>query len=267
MYKELFLFDEIFVNFRNRYEISLEEAGNNNYNRIIKNKKSNNFIKPSPNLTVVLYANQLETKRFTLHWLILSNARQDEIPADIGTKKYYVLHRDGDFCNLDPDNLYWSTNPPLKHTSTNGKMVWAEDGKVYNTIRDAIKAGCKYRRIEIKLEPGEHYLKTDVFKQLAEKTGFKKFRKIKISNKGRLMMHDGRLTKGSICRYGKRVITQFRAVNIHGTTYQIHRLVAMAKYNTIIDSKVKITFEDKENTLDEEGMQRNWAQDINIINN
>lgn len=262
MYKRIKLIN--YKDLENKYEFSLDHAIAGNYDMVVRNARSLNCVKPSKNSTVLLYSDTGKSKRFGIHWIILVNYKPEQVPEDILERKWYVLHKDKNFQNHSPENLYWSKTPKRKTSHTTGKQTITEDGSLYTSYLKAKKTGQQCQEIRYTLEEGEHFIKTDIFNILARETNFFKFKRVKVTNRGRILMHDGRLTKGSAQYSGKRLLNKYRTVFIGGKTYKVHRLIVMAKLNRILKSTEKIQFKNS-NTLDEQGLQRNWLNDMDII--
>lgn len=261
-YKLINLANPELYHIERKYEISIQEAYNGNFDKLIRSVKSQKFIKISVDGTVILYGEGKASKRFPIYWLILVNAKPELIPEDILEKKWHVIHKDGVFENHHPDNLEWSTKQVRCGQRATGRETWTEDGVIHNSITEAKKTGHRFKRVTRELDDGEYYIRTGVFNQLARETGFPKFRKVRVTSRGRILMHDGRLIKGTASYSGKHLMNKHRSVFIGGKTYKVQRLVAMAKFNKVLSSDTNL---DSGNNLDEEGLERNWIEDIKIV--
>lgn len=229
-------------------------------------------------------------KILSRHRICLASFYPDKIPDDINN--YDVDHIDGNHDNNILYNLQWlSKSEHCKKTNiqtkgrrkslihNSGKTIKIVDvknngrkellgsvfgsshcaasklelqqGSISASARKGTWAGC-YKFIFVE----QHILKGEKFKPLGN--GYQ------VSNKGRIKMKRGKITKGT-----NVIGTKYRQVNIKLNNdvkprkYCVHKLVWIAFIGPIPEGKV-VMHDDTYNTLDEEGRERNWLEDLSL---
>jgi hypothetical protein len=231
-------------------------------------------------------------KLFRRHRICLASFYPNEIPEDINN--YDVDHIDGNHHNNVLSNLQWlsknehriKTNnqtqgkrrSTIENTGKKVKIIEIKGngnndflGKIFNSSVCAGKElRLKHKLINKSARNGYWVNSQYKFKYVTEELFhgeiFKPLGNYKISNKGRIKMRSGKITYGSFNKLSK---SKYRTVGIklekdtEKKSYPVHRLVWMAFNGPIPEGKV-IMHNDTYNTLDKEGCERNWLEDLSL---
>lgn len=220
--------------------------------------------------------------------ICLASFFPDEIPHNIND--YDVDHIDGNHSNNALSNLQWlsksdhskktrkqekrdykisSRGKPVKVIKVKGDGNKNHSGRIFFTVHDAArklnlgigsisKSAHKGNwvqgmyKFEFVLEP---YLEGEVFKPIGE---------YEISNRGRLKNKFGEISRGSKMTLSKYRCTQIKLeCDVKSRQYLIHVLVWIAFNGPIPKGKV-VMHNDSYNTLDDEGYERNWLEDLSL---
>lgn len=255
----------------------------------IRNVKTNNMSICKKEQYGFFYAGKCKNLR--RHRVCLASFYPDDIPEDIN--KYDVDHIDGNHDNNMLNNLQWLSKSEhskktmkqtkekrRSHANLQGKkiMVIKVKGNGNNTLIGKVFISCseaanffnvrKSSRICNTIRRDQWLLRSYKLKyietKLLEGEIFKKLGNYELSNKGRIKMMNGKITSGS-----KLNNTKYKKVSIklNGDNklkqYLLHQLIWIAFNGPIPEGKV-VMHNDTYNTLDSEGYERNWLEDLSL---
>lgn len=274
----------------NNYEIS-------NFSRI-RNKNSKTLLSVK-NDSVSIQYNNVEYK-FRKYRLCLASFKPEKIPTDI--TKYHVDHIDNNHLNNHLENLQWiSPSDHARKTSEStlhvrkdnvqslGKRIIVSKvlnngdtnllGKVFNSRKCAAtyfgykKSSSISSKITSKNLVKKKYLLEDVKEGEIEGEIFRDFGEYKISNKGRYLNKYGKICLGSPVKNTRYRKVQLKKIQHlantrfeNKTCFSVHTLVWMVFHNNCMPPKegYVVMHDDTKNTLDNRGMERNWAEDLKL---
>lgn len=228
-------------------------------------------------------------KMIARYRVCLASFYPNDIPVDINS--YDVDHIDGDHDNNVLDNLQWLTkseHAKKTHSQTKehrkskvenaGKRVKVVDvkgddknewlGRIFKSATCAARE-MKIKRCNITKSVTKGHWVVGKYKfqfveeELLDGEVFKPLGDYHVSNKGRVKMKSGKITKGSNYGSGYRRVRIRLYNDIKERSYLIHRLVWIAFNGPIPDGMV-VMHDDTYNTLDDEGQQRNYLEDLSI---
>lgn len=228
-------------------------------------------------------------KIFARYRLCLASFYPNKIPDDIDN--HHCDHIDGNHYNNVLSNLQWLSNSEhvkKTHAQVNGrrKSKVEKQGKkvkivdVRNDIykefigREFNSATCA--ACEMGLHQGaisnsarkncwvENYKFQYVEEPLLEGEIFTSLGDYQVSNRGRVRMKNGKITTGTdVTGSEYRVVYLKLSHKNKRRKYYVHYLVWIAFHGQKPDGKV-VMHDDTKDTLDEEGRQRNWLEDLSL---
>lgn len=269
------------------YEKAVFEKYEVNNMSQVRNKKTGRVLSSNELGRIELRGNG-KGQRFANYRLCLASFFPDDIPDDIGG--YHVDHINGNTSDNRLCNLQWITpsehnEKTMRRTFSTRKSLIEKMGKKVRII--AVKKGgnaglvgnfydsatCAANALKltpqnVSLSAGQgcfvkNYKFEYVDEPLLEGEFFLPLGAYKVSNKGRIRMKSGKITTGSKRHRRHRCVKIKLPGDIKERSYLVHVLVWLA-FNDRIPPGQVVMHNNTYNTLDDEGYERNWIEDLSL---